>query len=98
MDENRLHELVNQLAETIKQEFPEYTDATITVCSDEFKNIAISKWSTNEKIPINKRPRRELFSQASFNGEWRKECSHDRNETLKRLGVLLGGKDERVAG
>ena len=93
MDEKieRIHELMDELAEATKEVFPDYSSISVSCESDGYRDISILKWKHDKEKPVKKHLRRYLFSQMRVGrtSEWNKDTSDFQNAYCKKLGIFL---------
>ena len=88
----KIHNLIDEINQTVKEVFPEYTHASITVYSDGMVHFNVIKFSKVSSKPAELTPRRSLFEQFKNRcGEWEKDTHEDMNAFFAKEGTLLGG-------
>ena len=93
---SRLEELqksVEIIRGLVKDEFPEYTNASVTIGKDGFSSVTILEWDENVDGETSNRKRRELLTVYGHNGEYGEDRSIAMNDFYKKLGLLL--EDEK---
>ena len=84
---DRIHELLDELADAIKAKFPDYSQVSAVCDTDGYRTLTVTKWGKGEATEV--APRRELFSQSRLGGKWGEDNSQRQNEYYASLGVLL---------
>lgn len=85
----RIHELMDELAEVTKELFPDCTRISTDCAMDGYRTFTVLKWG-NGKTPETV-TRRELFEQTklSAKSEWEKDRSSVQNAYYDKIGLLL---------
>lgn len=87
----RIHELMDELAEVTKEVFPDYTSINVSCESDGYMDVSIMKWKYDKEKPVEKCLRRQLFGQTRIGkkSEWGNDTSDLLNDYYKRYGFFL---------
>lgn len=91
---DRIHELVSELNEAIKAEFPDGNQSSITFHVSGRMNITVTEWGEGKKTVDT--PRRELLDQWFSDGKWEPDWSSNQNAYYEEKGVLLRKEDKEV--
>jgi len=85
----RIHKLLDELAEVTKELFPDYSRISADCANDGYRNFTVLKWGKGETVETTKR--RELFQQSRLNAKdkWEEDRSPIQNKYYERKGVLL---------
>lgn len=86
----RMYELLEQLAETAKEAFPDMTRASFYVSCDEYRAVEIIREEANEEIPrgLRKYKYLELCHRLKAGEKWR-STRKMQNDFLEECGKLL---------
>ncbi len=87
----RVHELMSELLEAIRQVYPAMTDADIHLGNNGYQSIEVKKWDSEYMKPAENRKRKVLLDQfkGSANSPWSTDQSSERNQFLLENNVLL---------
>jgi len=84
---DRIYELMDELADAVKEKFPDYSGVSVNCGTDGYRNITVVKWGKGKVAETT--PRRELWEQSRIAGEWNPDRSDKQNEYYDTIGVLL---------
>ena len=89
----RVHELMNELLEAIRQVYPAMTDADIHLGDNGYQSIEVKKWDSECMKPAENRKRKVLLDQYKgfADSPWSEDQSGERNQYLLEKKVLLEG-------
>ena len=85
----RIHELLDELAEVAKELFPDYTRISTDCAMDGYRTFTVLKWGKGKNAET--ATRRELFEQTKLNAkcEWGEDRSPAQNAYYDKIGLLL---------
>lgn len=85
----RIHKLLDELAEATKELFPDYSRISADCANDGYRSFTVLKWGNGKTVETTKR--RDLFQQTKVSSkyDWEKDRSSVQNEYYEREGILL---------
>lgn len=90
----KIHELLDELAEAVHDVFPDYSRISVSCADDGYRTISVTKWGKGKTAETT--ARRELFDQTKVSSkyDWDKDRSQKQNQYYEEIGLLL--KDDDV--
>lgn len=89
MELERIHELMDQLAEEIQKVYPKATDAAIRLDDDGYRGITIHQTKRESDVPSGAWKRRVLLDHSRVAGEWTRDRSSEQNDYYRWMNELL---------
>jgi hypothetical protein len=90
-DLDRIHDLMDELAEAVQKLYPDMTYASVILDSNDCMSISVVRWDDAEGRRYEDIPRKVLLDQSRCALGWTEDESKIRNDYLLRLGVLSKG-------
>jgi len=85
----RIHRLLDELAEATKEAFPDYSRISALCSEDGYQTFNVIKWGNGKEVATT--PRRDLFDQTKIDGKWLDDSSERQNKYYEEYGLLLKG-------
>ena len=86
----RLQEMADEFASLLKEKYPDFTDADISVQASGYMRISVMQWGEHEIGKISARTKRKnLLDVDAVNGEWNRDESAGFNRIYAERGCLL---------
>lgn len=87
---DRLQEMADEFASLLKEKYPDFTDADISVQASGYMRVSVMQWGEHEigKITAHTK-RRNLLEIGRMDGEWGRDESGHYNRISAERGCLL---------
>ena len=85
----RIDRLIEELAEAVREAWPEGTKFSLSSHIDGYRNLTVVEWKDDETLPIEEQKRREVYDSYKLSGVWTTDRSQEQNDFYRKEKVLL---------
>lgn len=84
----RVHRLMEELEETIREMFGDFTSADVLIDCEGYRSFTVTEWEPDSGVPTKHQKRRELYGEYRTEDGWR-DTTDFQNSYYRDHGVLL---------